>query len=77
MKWLNLPSLKSLSLFLLLCTPKNAAATLLTVLMNDEFLLRIFYITDKRQISGNYNAITGLNLYPLQLKVFILGSLSN
>jgi hypothetical protein len=43
-KWLNLPWLKSLSLFLLLCTPKNAAATLLTVLRNDEFLLGIFIL---------------------------------
>ena len=37
-KWLNFPWLKSLSLFLLLCTPKNAAATLLIVSVNDEFL---------------------------------------
>lgn len=38
MKWLNFPWLKSLARFLLLCTPKKAAATLLMVLMSDEFL---------------------------------------
>jgi len=47
MKWLSFPWLKSLSLFLLLCTPKNAAATLLTVLINDEFLSSILDVTNK------------------------------
>ena len=62
MKWLNFPWLKSLSLFLLLCTPKNAAATLLKVFMSGEFLLSIFDVTNKLSINENYSAITRLNL---------------
>ncbi|WP_353538893.1 hypothetical protein [Colwellia sp. KU-HH00111] len=47
MKWLNLPWLKSFSLFLLLCTPKNAAKVLFNVRLNEgELSVILFVIMD-------------------------------